>query len=323
MRTDTDEKMERARAWVEARLGAAAALEPLAPGMGARRYWRVVSEGRRAVLMHAVPEDPAILPPALRRTSDGIPFVCVTHLLARHGLPVPELYAVEERERWVLLEDLGDRHLCDLEPEARSEHQREAIRLLARAHAVPAAEGLPFERHFDREWIGFELEHVCEHAVPAGRRRQLAPLLERLCADIASLPRTLCLRDYQSQNLMIDPGGRLRLLDYQDALMAPPELDLAAFLYDSYLDIPAGQRAELLALYESSAGRAVPPGALALLAFQRKLKDYARFRFRSRVKGDGRWAAAEERARQVVLSLAAALGAMGERVAAALEEPEP
>ncbi len=313
--------MQRACAWVEGQLGhALVALEPLVPGMGARRYWRVrLANAATAVLMHAVPEDPAILPPQLRRAVDELPFVAVTRLLARHGLPVPELYAVEPAERWVLLEDVGDVHLADLPPGSRAPHYERAIDALALAHAIPPGAGLPFDRVFDAGWIGFELRHFREHGVPAARARELEPLLDALAARIAALPRALCLRDYQSSNLMIDPRGRLRVLDYQDALLAPPELDLAALLWDSYVEIDRGQRERLLARWAAQSGRALERGRLALLLVQRKLKDFARYRFMATAKGDARFLRYVEPARAAVLEGLAGLPADLAALARALE----
>lgn len=274
------------------------------PGAGARRYWRVrLADESSVVLMHAVGEDPAIRPPALRRPSAELPFLTVTRLLAGHGLPVPQLLGFREAEHWLLLEDLGDVRLCDLPPDEQSVRHNEAVELLARIHAIPRAVGLPFDRCFDAEWIAFELRHVLEHAVPPERADRLAAPLARLVAQISSLPRVLCVRDYQSQNLMVDGSGTLRLLDYQDALLAPAELDLAALLYDSYVDIAPARRTDLLARYEYCAGRSVVAPVFALLAAQRKLKDYARFSYLVRVKQDLRYRPAARAAHKALQTL--------------------
>ncbi len=311
--------MARARAWVESVIGATRVdLEPLSPGAGARRYWRAhAADGQTAVLMHAVPENPAILPPALRRPTSELPFVAVTRLLARHGIPVPELLGHERHERWLLLEDLGSCHVCDLPVAELAERQREAVEILARVHAVPRGEELPFERAFDAEWVAFELRHVLEHAFP-GAAGPLAAALEALAPMVAALPRVLCLRDYQSQNLMVDSFGRLRVIDYQDALLAPPELDLAALLYDSYVETPAERRQTLLEHYERAAQRRLAPGHFALVALQRKLKDFARFRYLVRVKGDARYASAATRARTALGGIVAELDAEQRGLAKAL-----
>src|SRR5262245_125158 len=295
--------MERARAWLEsARKRALAELAALPGGAGARRYYRArFADGSTAVLMHALPEDTAILPPQLRATAGDIPFLEVTAFLARHGLPVPEIYAVERAERWVLLEDLGDVHLLDLDPRARAQRTAEAIDLLARVHALPREDALPFRRAFDAEWARFELRTFVEHGVAAALRGEIASELDALARAAAALPRVLALRDVQSQNLMVDPRGRLRVIDYQDALLAPAELDLAALLHDSYVKVTEAERAAHAARYWRARGAAADPAAFALMVVQRKCKDFGRYRMLVERKGDLRYRPYVARARASVL----------------------
>lgn len=316
----------RAASWIEACCqSSAVALEPLAAGAGARRYARVhLANGTSVVWMHAIPEDPEILPAALRAPSADLPFVTVTEILAEQGLPVPQIYGVQRDERWILVEDLGDRHVSDLPQPQRLDRQKEAVELLARVHTIPRGETLPFTRHFDEEWICFELAHFLKHGVAEAFREPLTAGLEELARLIARLPRALCLRDFQSQNLMVDPSGKLRILDYQDALLAPPELDLAALLYDSYIEISDEDRHSLLERYAKRRGDAPGARAMALLVIQRKCKDFARFRYLARVKHDVRFTHYERSARQAVLSalpsLPAELGGFGQTLAEALGE---
>ncbi len=314
--------MEGARAWLEREHGAAVReLVPLRGGAGARRYWRAVfADGARAVLMHALPEDPAILPPALRAQPVAIPFVEVSAFLASQGLPVPRIFAVDTAERWVLLEDLGETHLLDLPPHERSVRLREAVELLARVHQTPRGDALPFQRAFDVEWVRFELRTFAEHGLAPSWHAALAPELDALARAISALPRVLCLRDYQSQNLMIDASGRLRVLDYQDALLAPAELDLAALVYDSYLELGSAERSELQSRYWRARGSTPDPAAFALLLVQRKCKDYGRFRFITQVKGDMRYTPFIARARAAVLEALPRLPAGQRRLAQILEQ---
>ncbi len=300
-----DEIDPRVRDWIETCHAVPLVGWRLLPrGAGARRYARVsFADGSNAVWMHARSEDPAILPPALRTNPTRLDFVDVTRLLARHGVPVPELYAVHEAERWILLEDLGDRHLCDLPAADRLARQEETIDLLLKVHAIPRGSELPFERAFDEDWIHFELGHFLEHGVDRPERQELSAPCRQLEEFVARLPRVLCLRDVQSQNLMIDGHGALRILDYQDALMAPPELDLAALVYDSYLELTPSERTALLERYARGRGRALDPAALAAVVVQRKCKDFARFRYLSRVKEDFRFQPFAAVARRAVLEV--------------------
>lgn len=291
------------RDWVE-RVTGARVLEmtPLPGGAGHRRYYRLrLEDGGTRVLMHAKPEDEAILPPALRGAGKRRDFQVVTELLGLHRIPVPAIEAVDAPKRWLLLEDLGDVRLADLEPAELAARRHEAASLLARIHAIPRGSGIPFNRAFDAAWIRFELEHFLAYGVPERLRPELRSPVEEIVEAVASLPRVLCVRDYQSHNLMIDPRGRLRLIDYQDALLAPPELDLASFLHDSYLQAGAPERATLLSSYEASGDIRIDPASLALLVVQRKCKDFARFRYLVEVKGDARFGPYRARARQAVV----------------------
>jgi aminoglycoside/choline kinase family phosphotransferase len=148
--------------------------------------------------------------------------------------------------------------------------------------------------------VGFEMDYFLKYATDGDPSPGLRMAARTVVRRVAALPRILCLRDYQSQNLMVDDRGRLRLLDYQDALLAPAELDLAAFLHDSYLDIEPGVRTSLLEAYERERGTRVDPASLALLIVQRKCKDFARFRHLV-ARGELRFEPYEERARQAVL----------------------
>jgi hypothetical protein len=300
----------------------ALAFQPMEGGAGARRYWRVRFERLpSSVLMHARPEDLRIRPPALRRPTPDLPFLTMSDLLERHGIPVPNREGVHPSRTWVLLEDLGDRRLCD-EPAASQQVQRvHAIEWLARTHAIPERSALLLERCFDADWIRFELALFVEELAPEAREGTRGAL-EEVIAAIEALPLVLCLRDYQSQNLMIDAAGRLRILDYQDALLAPAELDLAAFLFDSYVEIDSEERRQLLERYASFRGQAVEPGSFALLVVQRKCKDWSRFR--SLVHGgDLRFAPYQERARlaarQACDALAGDLFGAGRILARALD----
>ncbi|HTO53509.1 MAG TPA: phosphotransferase [Myxococcota bacterium] len=321
--------MERARAWIETARGRALGeLCAIRGGAGQRRYYRArFADGSSAILMHALPEDPAILPPALRAAADELPFLEVTEYLARHGLPVPEIYAVLRPERWVLLEDLGDVHLLDLEAAARSVRLGEAVDLLARVHALPREDALPFRRAFDAEWVRFELRTFAEHGLAERWRAPLSPELDALARAVAALPRVLSLRDYQSQNLMIDSRGGLRLLDYQDALCAPPELDLAALVHDSYVELEPAERAALVERYWRARGQRFDPEAFALLVVQRKCKDYGRYRVLVERKGDHRYrpfiARAAEAVLEAVPKLPPAQRRLGEQLRQALAETAP
>ncbi len=296
-------------AWIADELGRTVeAKSELPGGAGARRYWRIhLAGGTTAILMHALPEDLKILPPALRENPVAIPFVAVSALLQSHGVPVPEIFAVQEDERYVLLEDCSDRSIYSLAASARAPYLKQAIECLAHIHAIERSDHFVFRRHFDLAWIEFEMRHFLDHGVAKRYRAALTETLTEMSHAIAERTQVLCMRDYQSQNLMIDPTDRLRILDFQDALLAPRELDLAAFLFDSYIDLTADTRNALLHRYEVEAGVAILAEDLALLVTQRKCKDFARFHYLMKEKGDSRFVPFAASARKAVLESLALL----------------
>ena len=308
MNTDASD----ARPWIEAARGRVDSIVALRGGAGRRRYWRAThADGGTSVFMHAVSENPKILPPALRADVGGpvhaSPFVQITRLLDQHGIPVPRIYALDDANDWILLEDLGDRHLLDLSAAARHERSLELIDLLARVHAIAHSGALPFRRRFDADWVGFELRLFLELVDDSGLHAELGAGFARLAEAIAGLPGVLCLRDVQSQNVLIDASDALRLIDYQDALLAPRELDLCSLLHDSYVDVTAGAVDALLDRYAQATRTAPDPGAFSMLTVQRKCKDFSRFHSLVRAKGDLRYGAAKERAQHAIRAACRAL----------------
>src|SRR5262249_52553463 len=96
-------------------------------------------------------------------------------------------------------------------------------------------------------------------------------------------------RDYQSRNLMVQPGPTLRILDFQDALLGPQVYDLVALLRDSYVELPAALVDEMLdeyAIRARLADRAQLRHLFDLQTVQRKLKDAGRFVYIDQVKGN-------------------------------------
>ncbi len=93
---------------------------------------------------------------------------------------------------------------------------------------------------YDARLFRWELEQFAESgidaAAPGVRRSAIAPELDDLAARLGRFPRVFSHRDYHGHNLFVqmrpDQRGapRLRVIDFQDALMAPAAQDLAVLL---------------------------------------------------------------------------------------------
>jgi hypothetical protein len=116
------------------------------------------------------------------------------------------------------------------------------------------------------------------------------PALQEIADRLASFPRVLVHRDFQSQNIIIR-NGQAHLIDFQGMRPGLAEYDLASLLYDPYVDLPESERAELTAHYR---GRQLENGIainddfdlkLRLCAMQRLMQALGAYGFLGLVKG--------------------------------------
>jgi aminoglycoside/choline kinase family phosphotransferase len=98
---------------------------------------------------------------------------------------------------------------------------------------------IAFQQAFDQRLFTWEFEHFIEYGVERRLGRPLsAPDAAVLRAHFATIaqrldvqPRCLNHRDFHSWNLFVQ-DDRIRVLDFQDALLAPAAYDLATLLGD-------------------------------------------------------------------------------------------
>ena len=86
--------------------------------------------------------------------------------------------------------------------------------------------------------------------VSESTRKELAalPSLREIAKRLASLPRVLVHRDFQSQNVIIQ-NGQANLIDFQGMRPGLAEYDLASLLFDPYVELAAAERSELICYY--------------------------------------------------------------------------
>jgi N-acetylmuramate 1-kinase len=236
-----------AERWPGARSGAVAAIKGDASG---RRFWRVTIDSPRredpasAVAVDLGPEDLPLYARALGLVREPLsepPFVNVHRLLKSIGAAVPELYYESRAERLLLVEDLGSLPLFEAALRASSEAAAALYRaavdqlLLIHCEGTRCADSrcLAFTIAYDRRLFRWELEQFVEFGMPAiapqANAARLAGELDELAARLDAIPRLLSHRDYHGHNLMVQEGS-IRVIDFQDALMAPAAQDLAVLL---------------------------------------------------------------------------------------------
>ena len=182
-----------------------------------------------------------------------LPFINVQRYLARAGASVPAIYRYDAERGLLYLEDLGDitfeSRVLDAGDDVRGRYYRQAIDQLVAlqryAAAHPDPECVAFSRGFDYELLKWELDHFREYGLEAqdlaptpAEREELERIFRAIAEELAAEPRGFVHRDYQSRNLMVqdvDGAPRLRIIDFQDALLGTRAYDLVGLLRDSYV----------------------------------------------------------------------------------------
>ncbi len=239
---------------------------------------------------------------------DEIPFVNVGRYLARVGLPVPAVvHDAARADGLLLVEDIGDTTLWTAASGTPADAPalfEAAVDLLVAFQAAgarhPEATCAAFRRRFDARLARWELEHFVEHGIETryGRallgpeRTALLAALAPLVAPFETTEPVLAHRDFMAWNLHVQ-DGRLRLIDFQDALLAPDTYDLAALLTDrttTTLITPALEGRLLTRFVAARAAAGLPVHGDAgdryrACALHRALKVIGRFYFLECVKG--------------------------------------
>ena len=278
---------------------------PLTGDASDRRYFRILlADGESLVLaLHAAPID--------FRT---LPFANVSELLQKVPLPVPAILGHSDSDGVIALQDVGDvtlqAHVGAATPSEHAAAYRQAvaaIELLQRRGAELRSDRyVPYRIAFDVEKLTCELEFFVRHFIEgyrgatltAAERSALGTEWATLAEELASEPRVLCHRDYHSRNLMVH-GGRVYIVDFQDARLGPDTYDVASLLRDSYVDVTERELDDLiayfLALRKGTLSRGVAdsrldPGEFRrrfdLVAVQRNLKALGTFGHQAAARGN-------------------------------------
>ena len=207
-----------------------AALEPASSDASFRSYWRVRAGAASYVAMDAPPD-----------RENVAPWLDIGARLRSAGLHAPEVFAADEAQGFVLMEDLGTcDYLSALDATSADALYAEALDAIVRMQRIDTA-GLPA---FDEAFITAELELMPEwflrrhlgHAVDCDEWDVIELAFRHLITAANAQPRAFMHRDYHSRNLMrvaADPPG---IIDFQGAMSGPVAYDAASLLRDCYVD---------------------------------------------------------------------------------------
>lgn len=176
-----------------------------------------------------------------------LPYLNVYRFLQPLGVRVPELYYDGCKEGFLLLEDIGD---VPLREAAQGLAEAEIERLYRQAIdqlVLLQVEGtrhrddscIAFQQRFDHRLFLWEFEHFIEWGLEKREGQplssieghELRTIFEQIATQLDQAPRFLNHRDYHSWNLFVQ-NNQIRVIDFQDALLAPATYDLETLLND-------------------------------------------------------------------------------------------
>jgi aminoglycoside/choline kinase family phosphotransferase len=167
--------------------------------------------------------------------------VNVHRFLSGIGAPVPALYDADRELRAMLVEDVGTLSLADAARRKGADVAdlfRLAVEQLFKLHVDATARidsrCIAARIAYDERLFGWEVEQLrdewCAIVAPDADPASVAPDLRALARELGALPRVFSHRDYHGENLYVQDGPVLRIIDFQDALMAPAAQDLAVLM---------------------------------------------------------------------------------------------
>jgi aminoglycoside/choline kinase family phosphotransferase len=217
-----------------------------------RRFWRIAISGSpdapaTAIVVDLGPEDLPLYARALKmypQTLPEPPWINLHRFLLSLGAPVPALYQWSARDRTLLVEDIGSLSLFEAarsNPSKTADLYREAVRELMRFHIEGTASAhqqcFAFHVAYDEPLFAWEMRRFVEFGLaavaPGAEASTIEGDLASLAHQLGALPRVFSHRDFHGNNIFLQGAIEspvVRIIDFQDALMAPAAQDLAVLL---------------------------------------------------------------------------------------------
>lgn len=231
---------------VDSSISPDARLESVSDDASFRRYFRFVDAAPGRLLVDAPPEH-----------EDSPSFLKISASMIAEGLNVPEVFAADLEQGYMMVSDLGDELYLDRiarVPEDTDRLYREAVQALIRMQRIqcdlPAYdEGrLLDEMNLFDEWF---LARQLRIELSDELRNMLHRTYRMLVENALEQPACFVHRDYHGRNLMVVPSNPPGIIDFQDAVYGPITYDLVSLYKDCYHRFDRQQVEDAVATFHS------------------------------------------------------------------------
>ena len=215
-------------------------IEVLGGDAGFRKYFRIIDGDKSYILMDSTANKEVLYP-----------FIEISVRLLKVKVEVPRIISQNLEDGYLLLTDLGSRHLDDvLNPMSVEILYMKAIEEILKIQKADTTNLEPYDREFlmfemnlMQEWY---LEQHLKMSLSQDEQKMLDDMLELICNEVLSQPQDVFVhRDFHSRNIMMETGRKLVIIDYQDARKGALTYDLVSLLKDVYVHFDPKQMEEL------------------------------------------------------------------------------
>jgi len=208
-------------------------LQPASADASFRQYFRVTNknDNKTYIVMDAPPEK-----------EDSRPFMLVTDLIRRAKVNAPNIIAVDAKQGFLLLDDLGSRPYLDgLNDDTAEKLYIDAIEALLKLQNIDGMLPAYDAKLLQTEMNLFETWYLNQHLnieLSKTQKAVLDNIFKLLINNAEEQPQVFVHRDYHSRNLLITDENNPGVIDYQDAVFGPITYDLVSLFKDCYIEWP-------------------------------------------------------------------------------------
>ena len=228
-------------------------IAPIEKGGSDRRFYRVRCSSEQSLILVKY---------NLER-EENRHYVEIAQFLERYEIRAPRIYYHDADEGLVWLEDLGERDLFGYRDESwlvRRAFYESALDEVRKLHQLPESVCVEMRQHLPAEFnaalYSWEQNYFFENCLgryfkvdqPAIDKLAALPAFAEISENLATRPRVLVHRDFQSQNILVR-SSQAYLIDFQGMRPGLAQYDLASLLFDPYVDLSTAERDELLEHY--------------------------------------------------------------------------